>query len=395
MKRFLSFFLFLAAWIVFILPAEASPEVGTIQPSPSYAWGEAAGWINLNPAEGGLIISDHGISGYAWSSRYGWINFNPSHSGQGVTNNGQGVLGGYAWISGGGWLNMSGVTIDNQGVFHGIAGESGSRAGRVSFDCSQCSVHTDWRPVSARAVGGGGGGPLPMPIQGTITATTPPAIDQPPTEPIVFPSSTEKPQLPPSDEGAITVPHDDSFKESLNKPLTVRPGESGTLIRELPDGGKVRINVLKGTAEIGFTTDVLTVPAELKNYDTNIQVLGDSFFDVVAYGLDKVPLKSFNAPLKISLPLPTGVEIGSEVGVYHFNELKGEWYRLDEAVFNNTSATFYTSDLGRFAILSAPGRPKIIKAVSASSGQSIPWWPPVAGAAGLAGIWYLLRHFKR
>lgn len=135
--------------------ALASQTNGTIDENYSYAWGENIGWINLAPTNSsgdyvGVTITDSGLSGYGWSSKYGWINFNPSSSGQNVTNTSAGSLGGSAWVSGLGWLDLSGISIGSDGTLTGTAGTAGTTVGRVSFDCSNCDVRTDWRPASAR-----------------------------------------------------------------------------------------------------------------------------------------------------------------------------------------------------------------------------------------------------
>ncbi len=145
-------FLFL---LVLVTPVLASESVGTVSASHQYAWGENIGWINLAPTNSsgdfvGVTITDSGLTGYGWSNKYGWINFNPSSSDQSVTNTSSGSLGGSAWVSGLGWLDLSGISISSSGVFTGTAGTSGSTVGRVTFDCDNCSVQTDWRPASAR-----------------------------------------------------------------------------------------------------------------------------------------------------------------------------------------------------------------------------------------------------
>ncbi len=122
-----------------------SPRVqavgGTITGSSAYAWGENIGWINFLASGSNVVISDTAITGYAWSPNYGWINLSPTNSG--VTNTSGGVLGGRAWSSGLGWIPFTGVTINTSGKFTGMAGTAGSTAGRINFDCANCSVVTD------------------------------------------------------------------------------------------------------------------------------------------------------------------------------------------------------------------------------------------------------------
>ncbi|MDD3002902.1 MAG: fibronectin type III domain-containing protein [Candidatus Shapirobacteria bacterium] len=118
---------------------------GSIIGSSAYAWGENMGWINFLANGGNISITDSTVTGYAWNSNYGWINLSPSTSG--VTNNCSGILGGYAWSGTLGWISFSGAKIDSSGKFTGTIGTSGSTAGRISFDCANCDVKTDWRPT--------------------------------------------------------------------------------------------------------------------------------------------------------------------------------------------------------------------------------------------------------
>lgn len=122
----------------------ASTTDGTIQ--NQYAWGENVGWVNFLPTDGNIHITDSAITGYAWDKEYGWINLAPAQSG--IKNDGAGNLSGYAWSAGGGYINFSGVTINSSGKFTGTA--SGVTYGRMTFDCAQCNVTTDWRPRSVR-----------------------------------------------------------------------------------------------------------------------------------------------------------------------------------------------------------------------------------------------------
>jgi hypothetical protein len=154
----------------------ASTTNGTIDTNYKYAWGENLGWVNFGCDYCNVQVTDSGITGYAWSRQYGWINLSPTNGG--VTNTSEGVLGGNAWSSNLGWITFSGATINSSGKFTGTAGTSGSKAGRISFDCANCNVATDWRPASARTSSettgggtGGGGSSLIKKITETSTGT--------------------------------------------------------------------------------------------------------------------------------------------------------------------------------------------------------------------------------
>jgi len=140
--------------------AFASQTNGTIDPAHAYAWGDDVGWVNFGTTGGNVTITDSALTGYAWSSNFGWIDLAPTQAG--VTNDGNGTLGGYAWNENIGWINFSGVTINNSGMFAGVA--TTADEGTINFNCSECIVTTDWRPASVRngsstaPVSGGGGG---------------------------------------------------------------------------------------------------------------------------------------------------------------------------------------------------------------------------------------------
>lgn len=152
--------IFVLAGLFFVsaTSAYASITSGSVDSTNKYAWGNVAGYVNFAPTNGGLTITDAGITGYAWSSNTGWINFDTAQSS--VTNNDEGTLGGYAWDEGAGWVSFTGVTIDSNGQFNGMAtgGTVRGASYAINFDCATCTVTTDWRPVSARPVAAGGGG---------------------------------------------------------------------------------------------------------------------------------------------------------------------------------------------------------------------------------------------
>lgn len=139
-----------------VISVAASTTDGTIDATDKYAWGEGIGWVNFGTGSpgGNVHVTDSALTGSAWSANYGWIVLNPSSSG--VTNNAEGVLGGYGWGENLGYISFSGVQINSSGVFSGTA--STSFSGLINFNCSGCTVRTDWRPASTRGGGGGGGG---------------------------------------------------------------------------------------------------------------------------------------------------------------------------------------------------------------------------------------------
>src|SRR3989344_1987701 len=135
--------------------AYASTTLGTVDNAYKYAWSNQIGWINFAPTDDtssyvGATITDSAITGYAWSENLGWINLNPTQGG--VLNSSSGTLSGSAWGENTGWIDFSGVTINSSGEFTGTA--TGDVVGTLNFNCSNCTVTTDWRPTSTSSGGG-------------------------------------------------------------------------------------------------------------------------------------------------------------------------------------------------------------------------------------------------
>jgi len=143
---------------------------GIIDPVAKYAWGNDTGWINFNPTNGGVAVSDSGLSGDAWSANYGWINLAPADAG--VKNDGVGNLSGYAWGDSIGWINFSGVKIDPvTGVFTGTA--TTTSLGDITFTCANCGVVTTWKSTVPVSVSVGGGSSMYMLSIDNMASSTP------------------------------------------------------------------------------------------------------------------------------------------------------------------------------------------------------------------------------
>jgi len=139
---------------------------GNIDGTGEYAWSTAAGWVNFNPAYGGVTVHDSHLSGHAWSENSGWIKLGADAGGPyantaadnwGVNNDNDGQLSGFAWSAAAGWVNFDPagdqqVVIDDQGRFSGLAWSE--NLGWISFAGSAPAygVVTDWRPQDLPAV---------------------------------------------------------------------------------------------------------------------------------------------------------------------------------------------------------------------------------------------------
>jgi hypothetical protein len=111
---------------------------GNIDLVSKWAWSTNAGWINFNPAFGGVTVCADHLEGYAWGENIGWIRLgtfsgcaahtysNASAADYGVNKDPSGVLSGYAWSTNAGWIKFNpsfgGVTINPvSGSFDGYA----------------------------------------------------------------------------------------------------------------------------------------------------------------------------------------------------------------------------------------------------------------------------------
>ncbi len=154
MKNLIKILPIIILLIIKINTAQASIVDGTIDTTYKYAWSENIGWINFGNTGGNVHVTDTKLTGYAWSDTFGWINLSPITAG--VLNDGNGNLSGNAWGENTGWIDFAGVTIDNDGYFHGFA--NGTITGQINFNCanngtcgaSDFKVRTDWRPQNTR-----------------------------------------------------------------------------------------------------------------------------------------------------------------------------------------------------------------------------------------------------
>ncbi len=122
---------------------------GNISATNKWAWSTNAGWVNFNPANGGVTVYNDHLEGYAWAENAGWIRLgaytgggthtylNTSNTNYGVNRNtGTGALSGYAWSTNAGWINFApangGVTVSAAGEFSGYAW--GENIGWIKFN---------------------------------------------------------------------------------------------------------------------------------------------------------------------------------------------------------------------------------------------------------------------
>lgn len=91
-----------------------------------------------------VLVTDDSVEGTFWGESLGWVNLQPA--GGGVVNTQAGEVAGNAWGSISGWIDFEDVSIDtSNGYFSGVA-VSQNRGG-IQFSCpGPFCVQTSWRP---------------------------------------------------------------------------------------------------------------------------------------------------------------------------------------------------------------------------------------------------------
>jgi hypothetical protein len=111
----------------------AAGATSNIDITNKWAWGTNIGWVNLNPAHGGVTVYDDHLEGYLWAENIGWVRLGTHQGGgthtyantaadtYGVNNDSHGNLSGYAWSTNVGWINFA--PTHNQVTINPITGE--------------------------------------------------------------------------------------------------------------------------------------------------------------------------------------------------------------------------------------------------------------------------------
>lgn len=299
------------------LPIYALAMTGSIESGSVYAWGDKLSWVNFKPTQGGITITDTALTGYAWSQNAGWINFAPI--GSGVTNTTSGQLGGYAWSQNAGWINFSGVSINTAGKFTGTAGTSGSAAGQINFDCANCNVTTDWRPLGSRVADATTRASFT--IGGYASAYIPGAVIPP-----IIAASTS--------------------------PLILNEGSAGLLTTDTR-AGPVVVEVPAAAVNKKMSLSITVSPAPATQINPPIPdgfLLNGAFYDIVVHDANGNEVHSFSPPIRITLPLPANLRNIRRLGVYWYDLSRKTWNKIPDAQFFDDHVTFSVGHLTRFAI---------------------------------------------
>ena len=258
--------------------AHASASIGNIDSVYKYAEGVDTPGIKIDfglfKGDVNVTVTDTGLTGFAWGEKIGWVNLSPADGG--VLNNGNGILSGYATTELGGWINFSGVKIDSSGNFLGYA--TSQNFGRISFNCkndNSCAtndfkVETDWRPVLVR---GGASSynssavvvPTAPPVNTTPSVTnnnqntTPTAESQNQTLPAPLPVSTNS-QYYQGGGDVVIKNNTPPATEQTGQITVIKPQDHPETAAVVPVAKNVPVTINSNT----------TVSAQEKNNITNI-----------------------------------------------------------------------------------------------------------------------------
>lgn len=162
-------------------------------------------FINWSPTSGGATVTDAALTGNIWGDTVGWINLNPA--GGGVTNTCSGILGGYAWGQNTGWINFAPTAAvgANKPKIDTTTGEItgtvwSQNYGWITLNSSNgtyAGLTTSWHGCTGTGSGTGTGGGSSGHI--TSSTTTPPVTPTPviPSTPGV-PGNPQVPTIPSS-----------------------------------------------------------------------------------------------------------------------------------------------------------------------------------------------------
>ena len=338
-------------------------------------------WDTPSPYD--VHITDSELTGYLWGPGVGWISLNCSNTSScgssnfKVANTDAGELSGYAWGENTGWISFScaneetdncssnnnaKVTVGSDGKLAGYAWSQ--NFGWIKFDCSSASscVQTDWRPASVRnqssgsgsggsggSSGGGGGIIQPTP------ANTPPVTNTPSIpEVITFPgcSGPGCQVVPPKIVFPKTKPEPtNSFIQ--NNPLVITPEQVGKLEQEVPNFGKIIVNVSPKTSREQLTFIAENNPQQIDLSSVNFQGLpqkGQGYiFHIYAKNSNGVLVQKFDKDILITLPLPEALH-EKKVRVFQRPEDSSEWSPVSIQELTSTDVVISADHLSYFLV---------------------------------------------
>lgn len=184
---------------------------------------------------------------------------------------------------------------------------------------------------------------------------------------------------------------------AVDVPLTVGPGQTGSLTMVLDTDKTVMLTVPKGAVS-GITTfsieSAVTDSGNTPEKSSTRFIVGNKVFRISAVNAAGQAVTSFaeNLSVAVSTVLPADTR---DLAVYYFNETVRVWTLVSGAEFDQAlgQATFGINHLTLFAIFNAPGKPETIRtAVQVLGETGIADGVLVRGSKGKT---YLISRGKR
>ena len=140
---------------------------------------------------------------------------------------------------------------------------------------------------------------------------------------------------------------------SVNNPLKITSIQQGTLIQNLNNENKVKVEIPKGS--IKSTTTFTASEGSLEDGDIPKDKIGAFLFSGLVFNVEAVDangnaVREFSEDLTITLTIPDLPDDISTLELYYFDDEKEEWTIITDIEFGDGTITFKVNHLTQFAV---------------------------------------------
>jgi len=159
-----------------------------------------------------------------------------------------------------------------------------------------------------------------------------------------------------------------------NSTMTVGVNQPGSLNQTFGDGSEVKVAVPAGSVS-GSTSFQVTqgqmTEANTPANTTGAIMVGGQIFNINAIDSNNNGVRDFSQSLTITITMPNLPADTTDLGVYYFNDLAGQWQLVPGATFDPASGkvTFTVNHLTKFAVLKVTGTPITVAAAPIVPGK--------------------------
>jgi hypothetical protein len=153
---------------------------------------------------------------------------------------------------------------------------------------------------------------------------------------------------------------------AVNVPLTIKKDQTGRADLALANGNLVQLSVPIGAVKAPTTFRAAAgslTPQNTPALTTGAIMVGNQIFNITATDPNNRPVRTFTAPLQITLTVAGLPALTADLGVYYFDEQTQLWTLVPNAVFNSQTSqvSFSVNHLTNFAVFNASKLPNTIK----------------------------------